>query len=209
LIGYRDLIRAVVDEQAPSDDRQYHQPGRFGDHDLNDFVPPQRDLRLAAVLVPVIEHKTDPHVLLTVRSADLPSHSGQVAFPGGKVEKSDGSPVVAALRETEEEVGISRDLVDVVGCLDMYQTGTAFNVLPVVGFVKPSFELNVDTNEVADVFEVPLSFLLDQKNHVIETARYGGQDRRYYAIYFKDYFIWGATAGMIRNLSERVKKWSD
>ncbi len=141
-----------------------------------------------------------------MRASHLPKHSGQVAFPGGKVEDVDGGPAAAALRETFEEVGIQPDLVSVAGCIDVYETVTAYRVLPVLGFVEPDFELNVDANEVADVFEVPLDFILDPRNHRVETRQFQGYERRFYAMDYDGYFIWGATAGMIRNLTDRLDR---
>ncbi len=203
---YRTRLKQAISSDIPETQSLLQNPVQIGDHNLNALMPAATDLRAAAVLVPIIERPEGPTMLLTVRAAHLPTHSGQVAFPGGKVEDADGGPAAAALRETYEEVGINPDLVSVAGCIDVYQTGTAYRVLPVLGFVKPNFELNVDANEVADVFEVPLDFILDPRNHRVETREFQGHDRRFYAMNYNGYFIWGATAGMIRNLTDRLDK---
>jgi 8-oxo-dGTP pyrophosphatase MutT (NUDIX family) len=160
-------------------------------------------VRQAAVLFPIIAHPK-PTVLLTERSNDLPSHPGQISFPGGKVEPHDENPLATALRETEEEIGLSSDHITPLGYLDNYRTGTNFNVVPVVALVRPGFELTIDTREVASAFEVPLSFLLNSDNHNLHQREFKGRQRTYYAMPYEDYYIWGATAGMIRNLHERL-----
>jgi 8-oxo-dGTP pyrophosphatase MutT (NUDIX family) len=160
-------------------------------------------VRQAAVLFPIIAHP-EPTVLLTQRSNDLPSHPGQISFPGGKVEPHDKDPLATALRETEEEIGLSSDHVTPLGYLDNYRTGTNFNVVPVVALVRPGFRLTIDTREVESAFEVPLSFLLNPGNHTLHQREFQGRQRTYYAMPYEDYYIWGATAGMIRNLHERL-----
>ncbi len=158
--------------------------------------------RAAAVLVPIVVRE-DLTVLLTQRTEHLPSHAGQIAFPGGKVEQHDASPLAAALRETQEEIGLEARYIEPLGYLDGYLTGTGFHVVPVVALVEPGFSLTLDSSEVADAFEVPLSFLLDEKNHRTHTREWRGQLRSYYAMPYCDRYIWGATAGMIKNLHER------
>ena len=179
-----------------------------GDFDLNpvmlDWVDAQQGLKPAAVLVPIVEREPELTVLLTKRTDHLHHHAGQVSFPGGRVETSDASVVDTALRETEEEIGLTRDFVDIAGYLDDYQTGTGFHITPVVGFVRPGFDLVPDTFEVADIFEVPLSFLFDPANHQEHSREWNGRQRRYFAMPYGDYFIWGATAGMLMNLYRRV-----
>lgn len=204
MIDYRARLRQAISSDIPETQSLLQNPAHIGDHSLNALSPIDTDLRAAAVLVPIIERPEGPTMLLTVRAAHLPKHSGQVAFPGGKVEDIDGGPAAAALRETYEEVGIAPGLVSVAGCIDVYQTVTAYRVLPILGFVTPNFELNVDVNEVADVFEVPLDFILDPRNHRVETRQFQGYERRFYAMDYNGYFIWGATAGMIRNLTDRL-----
>lgn len=157
----------------------------------------------AGVLVPLIERPGELSVLLTRRTDALAKHPGQVAFPGGRVDPGDRDQIEAALREAEEEVGLDRNSVDVLGCLDPYLTITGFEVLPVVGFVsQPPAAFVPEPGEVAAVFEVPLSFLLDSTNHRKVRRKVNGLDRAYYEMPYETHYIWGATAGMIVNLSE-------
>lgn len=160
----------------------------------------------AAVLFPIVLRDAGHTVLLTQRTAHLRDHAGQIAFPGGRVEAEDASPLHTALRETEEEIGLPRRQIDILGYLPEYRTGTGFRVTPVVALVRPPFELVLDPYEVADAFEVPLSFLLDQANHQRHSLHYRGALRHFFAMPYGDYFIWGATAGMIRALSERLAR---
>ncbi len=157
----------------------------------------------AAVLVPIVDRET-PTVLLTQRTADLTSHAGQVAFPGGKIESGDESPVAAALREAREEVGLAPILVQPIGYLDLYLTFSGFRILPTVARVKPQFTLTLNPGEVVDAFEVPLDFLMNPGNHQLKTRDWKGIAREYYAIPFGNRYIWGITAGILRNLYERV-----
>jgi 8-oxo-dGTP pyrophosphatase MutT (NUDIX family) len=157
----------------------------------------------AAVLFPIVL-RTEPMVLLTQRTAHLRDHPGQISFPGGRVEPEDGSPLEAALRETEEEIGLSRRHIEIAGYLPDYLTGTGFCVTPVVAWVSAPFSLLPDAFEVADVFEVPLEFLLDARNHQRMAIHLGGRRRSFYSMPFQDRFIWGATAGMIRSLHDRL-----
>ena len=169
-----------------------------------DAVPAR--LTPAAVLVPVIERPEGLTVLFTQRTAHLNDHAGQVSFPGGRCERTDASPVFTALRETEEEIGLARNLIEVLGLLPEYRTGTGFSVTPVVGLVRPPFALNPDSFEVAEVFEVPLEFLMDPRHHERRRIVHGMIDRSFYAMPWRDerhgreHFIWGATAAMLRNL---------
>ncbi len=164
----------------------------------------QQILTPAAVLFPIVIRDGGHTVLLTQRTAHLRDHAGQVSFPGGRVEPDDLSPTFTALRETEEEVGLSREHVEILGFLPEYRTGTGFKVTPVVGLVRPPFDLSLDPFEVAEVFEVPLAFLIDPANHQRHELHYRGALRQYFAMPYGDYFIWGATAGMIRSLSSRL-----
>ena len=159
--------------------------------------------RAAAVLVPVVA-RSELTVLLTERTAHLPTPAGQIAFPGGKVETTDPDPVEAALREAEEEIGLPRMLVEPLGFLDSYRTGTGFLVTPVVALVKPDFALVLDPGEVAAAFEVPLAFLMNPENHKRHSREWRGRERHYYAMPFGDRYIWGATAGMLKNLHDRL-----
>ncbi len=157
----------------------------------------------AAVLVPLVEHDTGFTVLLTQRTADLKSHAGQIAFPGGRMEPSDVDAADGALRETEEEIGLARRHIEVLGHLDPYITVSGYEVTPVVGMVTPPFDLKPDPIEVADIFEVPLTFLLDPANHQRHSRTVGDNiARAYYAMPYGDRYIWGATAGMLVNLYE-------
>ena len=158
----------------------------------------------AAVLFPIVLRDNGQTVLLTQRTAHLKDHAGQISFPGGRVEEEDQSPVHTALRETEEEIGLARKHVEVLGFLPEYRTGTGFRVTPVVALVTPPFELALDPFEVAEAFEVPLAFLLDPANHKRHSLHYRGALRHFFAMPYGDYFIWGATAGMIRSLTERL-----
>lgn len=166
------------------------------------FIRPGRKLRRAAVLVPIVERPAGLNVLLTLRTDHLSSHAGQIAFPGGRTEELDSSPIETALRESEEEIGLHRRHVAIVGVLPDYVTGSAYRVAPVVALVKPPFELKADPNEVAEIFEVPLAFLMNGMHHQRMSFELpdGEGKRSFYAMPFERFFIWGATAGMLRNL---------
>jgi 8-oxo-dGTP pyrophosphatase MutT (NUDIX family) len=170
------------------------------DFALNGAEKPPENLRPAAVLVPLVDREQGLTVLLTQRTADMPSHAGQIAFPGGRPHRQDRDLVATALRETEEEIGVAPDHVDIIGLIDNYVTGSGYLITPVVGFVEPRFELRLDPREVAEVFEVPLAFFLDPGNHHIHSRTWQGRERRYYAMPYGERYVWGATAGMLRNL---------
>ena len=174
-----------------------------GDHDLNPGeTPPSAALRPAAVLVPLIDRADGMSVLLTQRTPHLSAHAGQISFPGGRVEEEDTDAIATALRETEEEVGLARDLVDVIGRLDTYVTGTGFEITPIVGIVAPAYALTIDPFEVAEAFEVPLSYILDTGNHNRTERESAGRTRVFYVLPYEGRNIWGATAGMLVNLAE-------
>lgn len=154
----------------------------------------------ASVLFPIVLRPDGPTVLLTQRTAHLRDHPGQICFPGGRAEPDDPSPAHTALREAEEEVGLLPLHVEIAGYLPEYRTSTGFCITPVVAFVMPPFDLQPDSFEVAEVFEVPLAFLLDPANHQQHSLHHRGRLRHYYALPYGDYFIWGATAGMIVSL---------
>jgi len=158
------------------------------------------DLVAAAVLVPVIVRESGATMLLTQRTAHLRDHGGQVSFPGGRSEASDSSPEATALREAEEEVGITASQVEILGRLPEYRTGTGFVITPVVGLVTPPLNLKLDDFEVAEVFEPPLEFLLDSANHQRHTIEVRGAMHEYWAMPWQGYYIWGATAGMLVTL---------
>jgi 8-oxo-dGTP pyrophosphatase MutT (NUDIX family) len=173
-----------------------------GDHALNAGMEPVQPLTPAAVLVPLIERPDELTVLFTQRTSHLAHHAGQVSFPGGHIEPQDGGPTETALRETEEEVGLDRRHVTLIGHLDTYITRTGFVVMPVVGIVSPPFTLKPDPHEVAEIFEVPLSFLLNRRNHQRCTAEFEGVARHFWALSYGRHFIWGATAGMLINFCD-------
>ena len=175
------------------------------DDDMNDkarMIPDSVRITPAAVLIPIVarEYLT---CLLTQRTENMSKHPGQIAFPGGKCDPGE-SALAAALRETEEETGIARHHVEVLGYLDGYLTITGFLVTPVVALVHPGFTVSPHTEEVADVFEVPFSFLMDSSNREIHTREWQGKHRNYYAFPYENRYIWGATAGMLKNLSDRL-----
>lgn len=154
----------------------------------------------AAVLLPIVLREDGPTLLFTQRAAHLTAHAGQISFPGGRMEAYDASPIETALRETEEEIGLDRSHIDVIGTLPEYHTGTGFRVTPVVAIVQPPFELRADPFEVAEIFEVPLSFLMNGMHHQRRTAEFITGNRTFYVMPYERFFIWGATAGMLRNL---------
>jgi 8-oxo-dGTP pyrophosphatase MutT (NUDIX family) len=158
--------------------------------------------RPAAVLVPVVA-RAEPQVLLTLRT-ELPSHPGQIAFPGGKIDAHDRSPAEAAMREAREEIGLARELIEPIGYLDLYLTFSGYRILPTVARIEPSYRVTLCEAEVADVFEVPLAFLMDAQNHAIHSRDWKGMKRNYYAMPFGERYIWGVTAGIVRNLYDRV-----
>jgi 8-oxo-dGTP pyrophosphatase MutT (NUDIX family) len=178
-------------------------PGlRRGDHDLNPDLLPDRPLTRAAVLVPLVERPGGLTVLLTRRSDHLQDHAGQISFPGGRVEPGDADALATALREAEEEIGLARALVTPIGRLDTYVTRTGFEVTPVVGLVAPPSSLAPDPFEVAEVFEVPLAFILDPASRQRHSRVYAGKTRHFHVFPWGDHYIWGATAGMLVNLAD-------
>lgn len=181
------------------------EPAVRGDHDLNPGMEPGADLTPAAVLVPLVDRPDGLTALFTQRTDHLLHHAGQISFPGGHMDPGDASAEETALRETEEEIGLHRRHVEIAGRLNEYITRTGFSVTPVVGLVHPPFDLNLDPDEVADVFEVPLAFLLDPANHQRHSREFEGRNRHFYAMPYEDYFIWGATAGMLINLYEVLR----
>lgn len=180
-------------------------PGERSDFDLHPhgrpgYVAPERKLKPAGVLVPIINRPTGPTILLTQRTAHLKKHAGQISFPGGGWEEDDPHLEATALRETEEEIGLHRRHIEVLGQLSLYETSTAYGVTPVVGWVEPPFDLTVDPFEVAEAFEVPLGWIMRRENHKTESRVRDGRRRHYYVLPYEGRFIWGATAGMLVNL---------
>lgn len=162
------------------------------------------ELRQAAVLVAIVDQE-NPTVLLTRRPMHMKKHAGQISFPGGKLEANDKDATDAALREAHEEIGLHRQFVDVLGWLDIYQIGSGYKICPVVGLVNKGYQLAADPNEVDEIFELPLDFLMVEDNYKMNSKNWLGKDRRFYVLEYKDYVIWGATAGMLKNLADRLR----
>lgn len=177
--------------------------GDAGNDRMIQIVAQERPVRPAAVLIPIVAH-AEPTVLLTQRAAHLNDHAGQISFPGGKIDAEDRSPLDAALREAEEEIGLDRSFVDPIGYLDLYATGFGFRILPTLARVRPGFALRINENEVESAFEVPLAFLMNPANHQLHSKDFRGIERSYYAMPFAERYIWGATAGILRVLYERI-----
>lgn len=179
----------------------------WGDHMFN---PGTRDsivregLRAAAVLIPVIDHSDGATVLLTKRTEKLKSHAGQVAFPGGRIDPEDPSAEFAALREAEEEVGLDRSYVEVIGRLPDYYSGSGYRIAPILSVVRPGFSLTINPDEVDTAFEVPLGFLMDTANHHRESRVWQNVERHFYTMPYGDKHIWGVTAGIIRAMHDRL-----
>jgi len=177
--------------------------GDPGTDRMLEIIAREQPVRPAAVLIGIVERE-EPMVLLTQRTKELREHAGQIAFPGGKIDATDKSPLDAALREAEEEVGLDRSYVDPIGYLDLYGTGFGFRILPTVARVRPGFALTINASEVVDAFEVPLAFLMNPANHQVHSKEFRGMERSYYAMPYAERYIWGATAGMLRVLYERI-----
>jgi 8-oxo-dGTP pyrophosphatase MutT (NUDIX family) len=177
--------------------------GDPGNDRMLQIIAQERPIRPAAVLIPIVDH-AEPTVLLTQRAAHLNDHAGQISFPGGKIDATDASPLDAALREAEEEIGLSREFIDPIGYLDLYATGFGFRILPTLARIKPGFKLRINETEVDDAFEVPLAFLMNPANHQLHAKEFRGIERHYYAMPFAERYIWGATAGILRVLYERI-----
>ena len=167
------------------------------------IIAREQPVRPVAVLIPVVDHP-QPTVLLTQRSVHLAEHAGQISFPGGKIDATDASPLDTALREAFEEIGLGREFIEPIGYLDLYGTGFGFRILPTLARVRPGFKLVVNHSEVDDAFEVPLAFLMNPENHQVHSKEFRGMERSYYAMPFAERYIWGATAGILRVLYERI-----
>jgi 8-oxo-dGTP pyrophosphatase MutT (NUDIX family) len=177
--------------------------GDAGTDRMLQIIAHEQPIRPAAVLIPVVAHP-EPTVLLTLRATHLADHAGQISFPGGKIDPTDASPLEAALREAQEEVGLDRRFIDPIGYLDVYGTAFGFRILPTLARVSPGFTLRINAGEVDDVFEVPLAFLMNPVNHQIHSKEFRGMERFYYAMPYAGHYIWGATAGILRVLYERI-----
>jgi 8-oxo-dGTP pyrophosphatase MutT (NUDIX family) len=188
---------------ALSDPSIVTKTGDFGRDQTLQIIAKEKPIRPAAVLIAVVEREL-PSVLLTTRAQHLADHPGQVAFPGGKIDPGDASPLEAALREADEEIGLKREFIDPIGYLDVYATTFGFRILPTLARVRPGFELNIDASEVDDAFEVPLAFLMDPVNHKRGTREFRGIIRCFYEMPYEQRYIWGATAGVLRSLYERI-----
>ena len=178
-----------------------------GDHDADPVmqkIAEVRPIRPAAVLVPIVDHPNEPTVLLTQRAQHLPQHPGQISFPGGKIDETDKSPLDSALREAEEEIGLDRSLAAPLGYLDLYMTTLGYRIVPVIARIEPGFDLTLNMGEVDATFEVPLSFLMDLNNVERHSRDWQGMTRHYYAITFGERYIWGVTAGILRNMYDRI-----
>ena len=173
------------------------------DNDLmeNEVVRTE-NLTEAAVLIPIVERNNGLKVILTKRSNNLKQHPGQVSFPGGKSEKTDKSLVATALRETREEIGINNKNVEILGQLSKHVTITGFKITPFIGKIRTGFSTKIQTSEVSEIFEVPLSYLSNPKNFRVETVKWKGKKRFFYSIPYGPYFIWGATARILKNLAD-------
>ncbi|MGE3142442.1 MAG: CoA pyrophosphatase [Hyphomonadaceae bacterium] len=204
ILDLADLAERLATRLDPLDAPMVE--ARRGDFDLNPHIAraPRGPLTRAAVLAPIVRRPEGWTLLLTQRTDSMPTHAGQVAFPGGRVQAEDADAVAAALRECEEETGIPRALITPLGGLDPWETGTGYSVAPIIAYLDPAYEARPDPREVAAIFETPLAFLFDPTNHERRQAEWKGETRTYYAMPYEGRFIWGATAGMIRALYERL-----
>nr|WP_157017002.1 CoA pyrophosphatase [Mesorhizobium xinjiangense] len=195
-----DFRRRAVHEQAPHG-------VELGDHTLNpglkDLILGQK-LRDAAVLVPVVDRPQGATLLLTRRTDTMRNHSGQIAFPGGRIDPDDGSPEDAALRETDEEIGLKRGFINLAGRMPDYVTGSGYRIAPVLATVRPGFSLTINPDEVDEAFEVPLEFLMDPANHRRDSRIWQDRERFFHTMPYGERYIWGITAGMIHMLYERL-----
>lgn len=201
LFSAADFRRRAAREQAPHVDTDY------GDHSLNPdlrhLIVHER-LRDAAVMIAAVDHPDGATIILTKRTEKLRSHSGQIAFPGGRIDSTDPTPEFAAIRETEEEIGIGAETIEIVGRMPDYVSGSGFRISPVLGVARPGFMLTLNEDEVDDAFEVPLSFLMDPANHNRDSRIWQERERFFYTMPFGERYIWGVTAGIIRTLYERL-----
>jgi 8-oxo-dGTP pyrophosphatase MutT (NUDIX family) len=200
------VVRSLDPLEGAEDPNRVRSAHRRGDHDLAPGWRARAPLRPAAVLVPIVDKPESLTLLLTQRTEHLAQHGGQVSFPGGRVEPGDGSPIRTALRETHEEVGIPESLVEPVGLLSPYETVTGFLVLPVVAFVSDRIQPVPDPTEVEAAFEIPLTVALDERTYRRGSSHFGGRQRSFYFLSDQPRFVWGATAGMLRDLCRRYRE---
>ena len=201
LFSAEDFRRRALIEREPPEANFY------GDHQLNpDFreLVVRPDLRAAAVMIAAVDYPDGASLILTKRTDRLRNHAGQIAFPGGRIDPEDVSPEAAALRETEEEIGLDRSRIEVLGRLPDYSTGSGFRIAPVLGIIQPGFQLALKSDEVDAAFEVPLAFLMDPANHARGSRMWQERERFFYEMPYGDRYIWGVTAGVIRTLYERL-----
>ena len=206
VLSFVELARKKLVSIAPNLESIRSDVPPTGDHvlspeikDIATGMPPKPE----AVLVPVMARE-QPTVLLTLRTDTLPTHAGQISFPGGKLDATDPDPLATALREAQEEIGLEPGFVDPLGYLEPYLSGTGFRIVPVVALVSPAFDLKLNPAEVAETFEVPLEFLMQPQNHLRDSREWRGRQRSFYAITHGERYIWGITAGILRNLYERL-----
>jgi 8-oxo-dGTP pyrophosphatase MutT (NUDIX family) len=202
---FRTLAHARLAPSLSLADLKAVRAPKSGDHALNE-PPPQALIagaRPAAVLAPIVARGSGLNVILTLRTAHLRSHSGQIAFPGGKIDPGE-APIDAALREAQEEIGLEPRFIEPLGWLDPYLTGTGYRIAPLVALIDPAFAPHLNADEVEEAFETPLTFLMDPANHKLDQREWQGRVRRFYAMPHEGRYIWGATAGILRNLYERL-----
>lgn len=176
-----------------------------GDHDLNADAPRKADPKRAAVLIPVVRRREGPTVLFTRRSGALRAHSGQISFPGGRIDATDATPLDAALREAREEIGLEARFVEPLGYSDTYLSTSGYLVTPAVGLVAEGFALRLNPAEVEEAFEIPLAAACDDDRFELHVRNWNGRLRRYYALPFENRYVWGVTAGILRHFVERVR----
>lgn len=208
LAFWQNGIKTLLPSQAEQESSDGDVELGSGDFQLNRGFEKFENPTPAAVLVPIVARPEGPTVLLTERAPHLYDHAGQISFPGGRVEEHDKDMTATALRETEEEIGLHKRYIEVLSILDRYRTGTGFVITPVIAWVRDGFELALDDFEVADVFEVPLRSVIEERNFEIQTREFNGQNHRFYVLKHEKHFIWGATAGILRDLCHRLQPLS-
>jgi len=209
LAFWQSRIRQLLPIQSDQELAAEQSGSRSGDFQLNRGFEQFENPIPAAVLVPIVARSSGPTVLLTERTPHLYDHAGQISFPGGRVEDHDKDMTGTALRETLEEIGLHGRYIEVLSTLDRYRTGTGFVITPVIGWVREGFEIKIDEFEVARVFEVPLADVIEENNFEIQTREFKGKNHRFYVLKHDEHFIWGATAGILRDLCHRLRPLSE